>query len=44
MKLLKLININNYAIDLIESKQILYSLIYNSRPVELETLKTYINI
>lgn len=44
MKLLKLIDINNYAIDLIESKQIFYSLICSSRPVELKTLKTYINI
>ena len=34
--------INTYAIDLEEGKQLLYRPIYNLRPIELETLKTYI--
>lgn len=33
---------NKYAIKLIESKQLLYKPIYSLRPVELETLKIYI--
>lgn len=42
MKLAKLTEINDQAIDLIESKQIFYSPIYSLEPVELETLKTYV--
>lgn len=34
--------INNHTIDLVNSKQPLYELIYNPRLVELDTLKTYI--
>ena len=34
--------INNHPIDLIDDKQLLYSLIYSLGPVKLETLKTYI--
>ncbi len=34
--------INEYAIELIDGKQSLYRLIYTLSPVELETLKTYI--
>ena len=44
MKLLKLAGINNQAIDLIESKQIFYGLIYSLKLIKLETLKTYIKI
>ena len=40
----ELTGINDYAIDLIESKQTLYDPIYSLGPVELETLKTYIKI
>lgn len=35
-------NIKNYAINLLDDKQPLYGRIYSLRPVELETLKTYI--
>ena len=35
---------NNQAIDLIKSKQTLYGLIYSLRLMELETLKTYVEI
>ncbi len=38
------IKINNYAIDLIESQQLSYKPIYALRSIELETLKTYIEI
>ena len=34
--------INNYAIELVDSQQPPYEPIYSLRPVELETLKTYI--
>ena len=44
MKLSKLTSINNQAINMIESKQIPYSLIYSLKVVELKTLKTYIKI
>ena len=43
IELPKLIGIKNRAINLIESKQILYNLIYSLRLVELKTLRTYIN-
>lgn len=36
------IEINEYAIKLIDSIQLLYKLIYILSPVELEILKTYI--
>lgn len=36
------IDINNYAIEIEESKQPSHSLIYSLAPVELEMLKTYI--
>lgn len=36
------ISINKYAIELIKGKLPFYGLIYNSEPVELETLKTFI--
>ena len=36
--------INNYAIKLVDDWQPPYGLIYNLRQVELETLKTYIEI
>ena len=35
---------NEHAIDLEDGKQLFYGPIYNSGPVELETLKTYIEI
>ena len=41
-KILKHIKINDYAIELVDGKQPLYRPIYSLRPVELETLKTYI--
>ena len=41
-KLLKPIEINDYAIKLVDGQQPLYRLIYSRKPVELETLKTYI--
>ena len=41
-ELLKNSGINNYAIELIDDWQLPYSPIYSQRPVELETLKTYI--
>ena len=41
-ELLKYIGINDYPINLIDDKQSPYSLIYNLGPVELKTLKTYI--
>lgn len=40
----KLTNINNYAINLIKNKQILYGLIYSLELIELKPLKTYIEI
>ena len=42
MELLKNTSINKYAIQLEEDKQPLYKPIYSLKPVELETLKTYI--
>lgn len=42
MELPKNTYINKYAIELMEDKQLLYSLIYTLNLVELETLKTYI--
>ena len=42
MQLLENTGINEHAIELIESKQPLYGTIYNLGPVELETLKAYI--
>ena len=43
-KLLKNIEINKYVIKLEESKQPFFRSIYSLKPVELETLKTYIEI
>lgn len=40
--LLEQINLNEYAIKLEDEKQLSYKLIYSLDPVELETLKTYI--
>ena len=42
VKLPKYIRINDHAIELEESKQPSFRLIYNLGPVELEVLKTYI--
>ena len=42
MKLPENTGINEHAIELQDGKQPLYGLIYSLRPVELETLKTYI--
>ena len=42
VKLSKYTNINNYLIDLVDDKQPPYSPIYSLRPMELKTLKTYI--
>lgn len=42
IKLLENTEINKYAIELINSKQSPYKLIYTLNPVDLETLKTYI--
>lgn len=36
--------INEYAIELIDEKQLLYGPIYTHHPVELETLKIYIKL
>ena len=44
VKLLEHIEINNHAIKLEKSKQPPFSLIYSLRLIELETLKTYIEI
>lgn len=44
MKLSKYTEINNYAIKLKDGKQLLYSLIYSLKLVELKILKTYIKI
>ncbi len=41
-ELLKQTDLNEHAIDLIESKQPLYRFIYSLGPVELKILKTYI--
>ncbi len=38
----KHIKINNHAIELVDDWQLLYSPIYSLEPVELETLKDYI--
>ena len=43
-KLLKHIEINNHAIELVIGQQLPYGPIYSLRPVELETLKAYIEI
>ena len=42
MKLLKNTGINKYAIELQDGKHPPYGPIYSLKPVELETLKTYI--
>ena len=42
VELLKYININNYAIKLINNSQLLYGLNYSLRLIELEILKAYI--
>ena len=42
VELLEYTRINNYPINLLKDKQLLYSLIYNLELVELEILKTYI--
>ena len=42
VELLKHTGINNYLIGLIDDKQLSYSPIYSLKPVEFETLKTYI--
>lgn len=44
IELSKNTSMNKYIIKLIESKQLLYRLIYSLKLVELETLKTYIEI
>ena len=41
-KLPKNTRINKYTIKLEENKQLLFSSIYSLKPVELKTLKTYI--
>ena len=43
VKLLEYIRINNHSIDLLNNKQLSYSLIYSLELVELKILKTYIN-
>lgn len=40
----KNIKINKYTIKLVDSKELLYRLIYDLNPVELEVLKVYIEI
>lgn len=42
VELLKQIGIKNHPINLVDNKQPLFSLIYSLGPVDLETLKTYI--
>lgn len=42
MELLENTRINKHAIELVKGKQTPYKLIYRFSPVELETLKTYI--
>ena len=42
LALLKYIEINYHAIELIDERQLLYKSIYSLELVELETLKTYI--
>lgn len=44
IELPKFIGINNQAIDIIQNKQIFYSLIYSLGLMELKTLKIYIKI
>ena len=41
-KLLKYMKINNYAIEFVDDRQPLYSLIYSLRLIKLKILKTYI--
>lgn len=41
-KLLKYTRMNNYSINLLEDKQLLYSSIYSLKPLELMILRTYI--
>ena len=43
-ELSKYIGINDYSINLLKNKQTFYSLIYSLKPVEIETLKTYIKV
>lgn len=42
IELLKNTNINQYAIELVKNKHLLYGFIYTSSLVELQTLKAYI--
>ena len=44
VKLLEKIGIHDHSINWLKVKQMLYGLIYNLEPVELETLKSYINV
>lgn len=44
MELPEHMEINNYAINLVKNKQLPYRLIYSLGPVEMETLKMYIDI
>ena len=41
-ELSKYCKINNYPINILDDKQLLYSLIYSLIPIKLEILKTYI--
>lgn len=43
-KLLKYIKINDHDINLVNGKQLFYGPIYSLKPIEVETLKTYIKI
>ena len=42
LELSEYIGINDHSIELIYEQPLLYELIYSLRPIELETLKTYI--
>ena len=44
VELLEYTNIKDYLIDLIDDKQLLYSLIYSIKLVKLKILKTYVKI
>ena len=44
IKFLKLIKINNYAIELKKNKQSFFNLIYNLNLIKQKMLKTYIKI
>lgn len=41
-EMLKYTKINDHPINLLEDKKLPYSLVYSLEPVELKTLKTYI--